>query len=57
MLKIRTNGQSSTNFTSRVTLTYIVFHKLGQCFFYYDRISVKEGIDLETYKHHDESTL
>ena len=33
------------------------FSQVRRMFFYYDRISVKEGIDLETYKHCDESTL
>ena len=57
MLKIYTNDQSSTNFTSGVTLAYTIFHKFEQCFFYYGWISVKEEIDLETYKRCDESTL
>ena len=30
-----------------------MFYKFEQWFFYYDRILVKEGIDIETYEHHD----
>ena len=57
MLKIYTNGQSSTIITSGVAQACTIFHKFGQCFFYYDRILIKEGIDLETYKYRDKSTL
>ena len=30
-----------------------MFYKYWAMIFYYDRILVKEGIDIETYEHHD----
>ena len=57
MLKIYTNGQKLFNFYIRGDSGVYNFSQVWTMVFYYDRISVKEGINLEAYEHRDENTL
>ena len=57
MFKIYTNGQKLFNFYIRGDSGVYNFSQVWAMVFYYDRISVKEGINLEAYEHRDENTL